>query len=66
MTLRKQIGKTMATFRDQYIENNHSSTSVESDKNSFKKEIFESIDSNIPKKTIKGKADTPWMTNEIK
>ena len=56
----------MAAFRDQYMENKHSSNSIESDWNSFKNAISETMDRNIPKKTVKSKADTPWMTNKIK
>ena len=57
------IREDMAAFRDQYMENKHSSNSIESDWYSVKNAISESMDRNIPKKTVKSKADTPWMTN---
>ena len=42
------------------MENKHSSNSIESDWNSFKNAISESMNRNIPKKTVKSKADTPY------
>ena len=28
--------------------------------------LFESMDKHIPKKTVKGKVDVPWMTDKVK
>ena len=56
----------MASFRDQYLQSNPSSNSVEENWNEFKNALFKSMDNHIPKKTIKGKVDVPWMTNKVK
>ena len=56
----------MASFRDQYLQSNHSSNSAEENWNEFKNALFKSMDNHIPKKTIKGKVGVPWMTNEVK
>ena len=56
----------MASFRDQYLQSNLSSNSVEENWNEFKNALFKSMDNHIPKKTIKGKVDVSWMTNKVK
>ena len=61
-----QIREDMASFRDQYLQSNPSSNSVEENWNEFKNALFKSMDNHIPKKTIKGKVDVPWMTNKVK
>ena len=60
-----QIREDMAHFRDQYL-CEYSLNSVEGNWIKFKKALFESMDKHIPKKTIKGKADVPWMTKKLK
>ena len=61
-----QIREDMASFRDQYLQNNPSSNSVGELWNKFKNALFKLMDKHISKKTIKGKVDIPWMTNKVK
>ena len=39
---------------------------MEENWNTFKNALFKSMDKHIPKKTVKGKVDVPWMTDKVK
>ena len=61
-----QIREYMASFRDHYLHNNLSSNTVVENWNVFKNTLLESMDKHIPKKTVKGNVDVPWMTDKVK
>ena len=62
----EQAKTNMADLCNKFILEDRTRSSVEDNWNYFKDAVFKVMDTWIPKKTVKKKADVPWMTKEIK
>ena len=56
----------MCVFKDSFKSSNPECNSVDTNWNSFKEALANSISRHIPKKKIKACKDLPWITHDIK
>ncbi len=61
-----QIRKDLEKFRESVIKQQETNQDVETNWNSFKENIMEILEKNIPSKILRGgKIDLPWMTHKM-
>jgi hypothetical protein len=60
-----QIKEDLQKFAEQFLSEQSSKAVVEEMWTSFKNVIFETLEKNVPSKTLKGKTDLPWITHKI-
>ncbi|XP_060578328.1 uncharacterized protein LOC132735405, partial [Ruditapes philippinarum] len=61
----RKIKDRVLSFQHEFLRNMHNNT-VDVNWNNFKQILLESMEQYIPKKTVKGKSDIPWLSKNIK
>ena len=60
------VKQDKCVFKDSFKSSNPECNSVDTNWNSFKEALANSISRHIPKKKIKAHKDLPWITHDIK